>query len=28
LMELAATTLNVTLPNATQPEDELAKMCR
>jgi len=28
LMELAATTRNVALPNATQPEDELAKMCR
>ena len=28
LMELAATTRNVTLPNATEPEDELAKMCR
>jgi len=28
LMELVATTRNVALPNATEPEDELAKMCR
>ena len=28
LMELVATTRNVALPNASEPEDELAKMCR
>ncbi|MGA8938409.1 MAG: polysaccharide deacetylase family protein [Acidobacteriaceae bacterium] len=28
LMELAATTKNVDLPDATEPEDQLAKMCR
>lgn len=28
LMELAATTKNVNLPDATEPEEQLAKMCR
>ncbi|MGA7155744.1 MAG: polysaccharide deacetylase family protein [Acidobacteriaceae bacterium] len=28
LMELAATTTNVAMPDATEPEDQLAKMCR
>jgi len=28
LMELLASTRKVDMPNATQPEDELAKMCR